>query len=98
MKQIIIIDKDLEELIPGFLENRQKDICKMKEALSTNNFEQIKIIGHQMKGFGSGYGFNYISEVGLKLEVAAKAEDIQEIERLLESLVHYLATMEMSYE
>ena len=38
-KIVVHIDIDLEDLIPGFLDNRQKDIQKLESALQGNDFE-----------------------------------------------------------
>ena len=40
-KIIVQVDSDLEDLIPGYLENRNKDIESITEALRQNDFETI---------------------------------------------------------
>ncbi|WP_218838249.1 hypothetical protein [Bacillus sp. FJAT-45350] len=97
-KIIVIVDSDLEDLIPGFLMNRENDLVKLKESLSANDFETIRIIGHSMKGFGSGYGFDFISEVGFELEKSAKQKQVEEIETHIKSIEDYLQTIEIRYE
>lgn len=94
----IIVDKDLEDLIPGFLENRKKDLCLMKQSLVDKEFEQIRIIGHSMKGFGSGYGFDYVSEAGLILEKAAVAGKEETIKITIAKLDEYYADLDIIFE
>lgn len=94
----VVIDEDLMDLIPGFLENRDKDIIAMREAIEKNDYESIRIIGHSMKGFGSGYGFDYISEVGYEIEKSAKAQISNEIESQIKSLEDYLKCIVISYK
>ena len=48
-------DNDLADLIPGFLENRHKDVA-IQEAIEQGNYETIRVLGHTMKGAGGGYG------------------------------------------
>ena len=60
-KYVVYIDEDLEDLIPGFLDNRANDITEMSAALSRKDFESIKDFGHKMQGAGGGYGFDAIS-------------------------------------
>ena len=57
--EIIIahLDPDLRDLIPGHLENRQKDVTTIKNALKAADFGKIRVLGHSMKGSGGGYGF-----------------------------------------
>ena len=58
------IDPDLKDLIPGFLDNRAVDVAKMRDLLQRQDFAQIHLIGHSMKGAGGGYGFDRITEIG----------------------------------
>ncbi|MFV8830496.1 Hpt domain-containing protein [Alkalihalobacterium sp. APHAB7] len=94
----VSIDKDLEDLIPGFLENRKKDIETMKLALVEEDFQQVRMIGHRMKGFGSGYGFDFITELGKQLEEAAKEEDTNSIAEAITNLVNYLDQIKICFE
>ncbi|MDE5411800.1 Hpt domain-containing protein [Alkalihalobacterium chitinilyticum] len=94
----ILIDKDLKDLIPGFMENRKKDIETMKFALSEEDFEQVRMIGHRMKGFGSGYGFEFITDLGKQLEEAAKEGDKLKIEGGITALINYLDQIEICFE
>jgi len=97
-KIIIQVDPELEDLIPGFLENRQKDIKSMEEALKDNDFDTIRRIGHIMKGTGAGYGFDAITEIGTVLEQFAKEKNIEEIKKKIDELSLYLKRIEVRYE
>ena len=70
-KLIVKIDQDLEDLISQFMENTRKDISSIGDALAKNDLETIRRIGHSMKSYGSGYGFDYISIMGKAIEAAA---------------------------
>jgi|SRR6056297_2499425 len=94
----IEIDKDLKPIIPQFLENRKKDIKEIESYLKEDNFKQIKIIGHSMKGSGGGYGFEEITKIGEKIEKAAKDENEEEITRQVEYLNIYLEEVEVVYK
>lgn len=94
----VTIDRDLEDLIPGYIDNRHKDLVFIQEALHAGDFEKIRIIGHSMKGSGGGYGFETITVIGKGLEEAAKAGQSQEIERLAEELSRYLIDVRITYE
>lgn len=97
-KEIVIIDKDLEELIPVFLRNRETDIQKLTKALDENDFETIRIIGHSMKGFGSGYGFHFVSELGKILEEAGENCDRKTTIESIQRLEQYFENIEIRYE
>ena len=91
------IDQGLEEIVPGFLDNRRRDVQMLKTALQQNNLAQIHIIGHRMKGDGGGYGFDAISKMGAALEQAAAREDLDAIRRHTAELVDFLARVTVVY-
>jgi len=96
-KNIIHVDPDLEDLIPGFLENRQKDVKSIDDALKKKDYETIRILGHGMKGAGGGYGFDGITEIGKFIEQAAKVENPEEIQKQIKKLLTYIENVEIVY-
>jgi CheY-like chemotaxis protein/HPt (histidine-containing phosphotransfer) domain-containing protein len=68
------VRKILADMVPGFLDARRKEIAAIQEALGKNEFEPIRVMGHNMKGVGSSYGFPPITEIGRKIEDAAGDE------------------------
>ncbi len=97
-KNSVVVDQDLEDLIPEFLENRKEDTGKMTEALINSDFENLRIIGHSMKGSGGGYGFNKITEIGSLIEQAAQTRNSEEIKKQIEELSSFLESVEIIYE
>jgi HPt (histidine-containing phosphotransfer) domain-containing protein len=94
----IRIDTDLEDMIPGYLANRYKDVTEIIEALALFDYEKILIAGHSMKGSGGGYGFNTITELGAALELGAKNRDSDYILQEVNNLKQYLDRLEVHYE
>lgn len=98
MKDIKVkIDKDLKPIIPQFLQNRKNDIKEIQNYLKENNFGEIEVIGHSMKGSGGGYGFNKITQFGKNIEEAAKNENKEKITNNIEELDNYLKEVEVVY-
>jgi HPt (histidine-containing phosphotransfer) domain-containing protein len=95
---IVHVDPEIADLIPGFLENRRKDIKAMDEALRQGDFEAIQILGHSMKGAGGSYGFDAVTDIGKSLEQAAKDKDAEGIQRSVQELSIYLDQVEVVYE
>ncbi len=91
----VIIDPDLADLVPGFLDNRRRDVDKLKTLLEAGNFVDIRMIGHSMKGAGGGYGFDPITTIGAAIERAALASDGQTILQGIEQLADYLARVDV---
>lgn len=93
----VSIDKDLEDLIPGYIKNRYKDIESINTAINTGDYETIRILGHSMKGSGGGYGFDEITTIGMQIEKAAKETNTDDIKYWLEKLSHYLKHIDITY-
>lgn len=97
-KIVVTIDEELEDLIPNYLTNKQKDIEMMRQALAEKDYEKVQLIGHSMKGSGGGYGFEEISEIGRTIEEAAINNDADDVERHIQRLDDYLERVEVVYE
>jgi len=94
----ICVDTDLQELIPGYLVNREKDLLMYQQALEKDDFDSIALLGHSMKGSGGGYGFNDLSQIGRAIEKAAKSRDKESVRKSIIDLTAYLKKLEIVYD
>ena len=94
----VTVAKDLEDLIPTFMTNRGKELEALKAALAAGDFEQLRQIGHRMKGVGNSYGFEKISLLGKYIEDGAKAGDRAGLEPRLVEYADYLGRVKIVYE
>ena len=97
-KIIVRVDAEIKDLIPGFLENRQKDIKTILEALDQGDYETIRLLGHRMKGAGGGYGFDAITDIGRSIEQGVKEKNPEGVRRWVKELSKYLDRLEIVYE
>lgn len=97
-KITVYINPELEEIVPRFIELRHEDISAIRAALEKKDFGIIARIGHSMKGSGAGYGFNPISDIGRKLEEAAKVHDDSKVKQLTLELSAYIENIHIVYE
>lgn len=93
----IEVDSELKDLIPTFLANRRKEVEELARALERRDFDAIRIIGHNMKGVGGGYGFNGITDLGLEVEDAARGQDTSGIHGCLERYRDYLGRLSVIF-
>lgn len=96
-KITVEVDEDLEDLIPGFLENRSADVEKLRQAADAADYETLRSIGHSLKGVGGGYGFEKMSELGAQIETAAKGEQLDDIKSCIDQLDHYLQNIDVTF-
>ena len=74
-----------------FLANRWRDLEKLRTNLVAKDFGGIRTIAHNCKGIGTGYGFPEISSLGAEISRAAKAFDIDDLQRCFEDLKRCLS-------
>lgn len=93
----IKIDPDIADLIPQFIENRHNDLHSLSEIIDASNFEAIAQLAHKIKGSAGGYGFDGLSAIAAKMEVAAKQSNLEEAKSLLVQAQEYLNSVEIIY-
>jgi len=84
-------DPVIKDLLPGYIKSRHLEISQIKKLLVENNFDKIRIIGHNLAGSGSLYGLSPISELGKRLEMAALEQNIQNIQNLVDDIQNFVA-------
>lgn len=97
-KIIVHVDIDLEDLVPEFIENRYDDIKEISKLLEAEEYEKIQFLAHTMKGSGGGYGFDEVTNIGMRMENAAKQRNREIIMEQLRVLSEYLDNVEVIYE
>jgi len=95
---VVRVDAGLAPLVPGFLENRRTDLESIASALARADYDDVRIVGHNMKGSGAGYGFTRITELGASLEQAAGRCEPEEIRARAAELGRYLDGLHVKYE
>lgn len=95
---VVTVAKDLEDLIPTFMKNRSTEVETLRAALAAGDLEQMRQLGHRMKGVGNSYGFEKVSTLGKLIEDGAKAGDRAGLEARIAEYVDYLARVQIVYE
>jgi HPt (histidine-containing phosphotransfer) domain-containing protein len=91
------VSKDLEPLIPRYLDRRHKEIDSFRALLAAGDFEALRIGGHSLKGSGGGYGFPDLTRIGGVIETAAKAGDSETITAALAEYADYMQRVEVTF-
>jgi CheY-like chemotaxis protein/HPt (histidine-containing phosphotransfer) domain-containing protein len=80
----------IAERVAPFLERRRRELITLREALAADDAEDIRAIGHNLKGVGGGFGFQQIGDIGARLEAAAVARDTDGMRAAIDELAHFL--------
>ena len=95
---VVKVDPDIADMVPRFLENRSRDVARLREALGRADAEAVRAIGHTLNGVGGGYGFPAISEFGARIEEAGAARQTDTAARVVDELADYLARVQVEPE
>lgn len=92
------VARDIAELIPGYMSNRQKELEALRGALATGDFKQLRHLGHRMQGVGTVYGFSNITSLGEEIANSAGRADSARLAALIGNYREYLAKVQVVYE
>ncbi|MEP7365741.1 MAG: response regulator [Acidobacteriota bacterium] len=81
----------LENIAPAYLAKRRGELPMLRELLNSLDWNQLRVLGHNMKGTGSGYGFPEITSLGAAIEQAAKKSNPDAVALQLKELEAYLS-------
>jgi len=94
---LVRIDPDLEELMPSFLIKKKTDISELQTAFDNNDFEEVRRLGHKLKGGLSVYGFKTMSEICANIENSAKIRSKGEIKEQIDRLNVFIKNVRIEY-
>ena len=84
------LDPSIAMLVPRFLKNMGKELITLQAAQTVEDYPTLQRIGHNLNGTGGSFGFPRITELGARIEQAAKDRAIDEIRRAVDELASYL--------
>ena len=91
----VVVDEDILDIVPIFLDNQRKALEKMLEHVADGS--HLRKAGDSMKGVGGMYGFDWISRFGAELEGAVERNP-EQIPEMLEQLGWYLDEVRFTAE
>jgi signal transduction histidine kinase/DNA-binding response OmpR family regulator len=72
-------DEQLAALVERFVERLAARVAAMERGLAERDLATIAKLAHQLKGTSGGYGFHAISEAAGRLELSARAGDVDAV-------------------
>ena len=97
MHHCALVERSIGDLIPTFLNNRQREVESLRHALVMGDFELVRRLGHRMRGVGASYGFEYVSLLGLRIETCGHQRDADQLGALVSEYAEYLSSVRIEY-
>ena len=95
-KILLRAEPAVRDLLPGFLENRRRDLERMREALLAGDLAAIRDLGQNIRCFSRVYGLDDLIELGEDIRSAAEECSTLRIVHLHRRLADYLARVELA--
>ena len=89
------VEPVLKELVPAFLENRRRDLERMRVALVSGDLDTIRDVGQNIRAFSRVYGFDELTALGEEIRCAADEQSTLRIVHLQGQLADYLSRVEI---
>ncbi len=95
---VVYVEAELTELIDEYLENRRADALAIPTELAAEDYSSLRRRGHNLKGDGAAYGFDYLTALGASLEAAAIRRDADTVRGCGVALADYLSRLAVQPE
>jgi hypothetical protein len=90
------VEPQLRELVPGFLDNRRRDLERLRQALHAGDLAAIRDVGQNIRCFSRVYGVEALTALGEEIRCAAEECSTLRIVHLQGQLADYLARVELA--
>jgi len=91
MELIACVSKDIVDLLPPFLANRQAEVARLRTALVARDWACIRDLAERMSAVGNPYGFRQVTTFGRFMRQACFEQNVQALMDLINAYAHYLS-------
>jgi PAS domain S-box-containing protein len=85
-----------EQILAQYLKVRHQELPDMERALESGEFERLRIIGHNLAGSGTSYGFPRLTELGRLLEQAICSGDLAAVPSHVNEISGFVRSLNVS--
>lgn len=95
--ETVYVDEMLQDLIPGFMQNRLNEFSELEKMYSNKDFEALARIGHKLVGTGYNYGFQKLGDLASDLEKAGKEKNESAARTLIDQIRAHVENVNIVY-
>jgi signal transduction histidine kinase/DNA-binding NarL/FixJ family response regulator len=82
-------EPELADLVHDYIERLPETLNRLRHAIDTQQWDELKGLVHKLKGSGGNYGFNGLSQLAAKMEFQVISQHQAEVEVLMDELERY---------
>ncbi len=90
------VEPGLRELVPGFLDNRRRDLEALARAMESGDLAAVRGVGQNIRCFSRVLGVGELTSLGEELETAAEESARMRIAHLHAKLADYLSRVRLA--
>jgi len=87
---VIEIPEGFETISRKYIQKHLESIAQIRTCLADRSMDELRKMGHNIKGTAASYGFPDLTALGAAIESAAKASDLQQMEANITRMEHYI--------
>lgn len=95
---LVVVPKELADLVPAFLENRRKDVHALRVLLLSDDLEGLRLLGDRIKGVSGSYGFIRIATIARLIEDSARQGKRAALDVLVAQYEEHVSRLEVAFE
>jgi PAS domain S-box-containing protein len=89
-RYVIEIPEGFETISRKYIQKHLESIAQIRTCLEDRSMDELRKMGHNIKGTAASYGFPELTTLGAAIENAAKASDLQQMEANIKRMEHYI--------
>lgn len=98
LPETVQVDKDLQDLMSNFIQNRINDLSSIESFVKEGNFSEARRYAHIIAGVAGGYGFAELGEYGREIESLIESKNSTKILSMVSELKVYMTIVNISYK
>lgn len=83
-------DSITEALQRKYIDRRKAELIDMEVCLVRQDFSNLKSFGHKLKGNGSSFGYDELTEFGSLIEESAKEKDLEKTQVYFNQIKNFI--------
>ncbi len=97
-RDVILVDPDLKEALPGFLESRREMAAELARAVAAGAAEPVRALAHKLAGSLALYGFHWAAGQGKMIERRARENALAGLADEVAALRRHLDGVTVGFE
>lgn len=86
----VYVDEMLQDLVPGFMQNRRNEFAEFEKMYAAKDFESLARMGHKLIGTGYNYGFQKLGDLASDLEKAGKEKNDAGVRKAIDGICNHV--------